>query len=180
MPTFTWFHVDLIIRTVRGEAPLQAASQKIRRRARNTLQAPPSGQTGSCNPSRCKICNGHATSPPVHARRVFLVGLVSARLRNHLNCGTVGTLMRGGDIGATPTFPVELGIDNCSSAPILAAAFGRTPPETPIVECPIAAPPPWPPPPRANEAAGAAKTMTNAIATFTRVFDMGKLHYLTY
>jgi hypothetical protein len=34
------------------------------------------------------------------------------------------------------------------------------------------------PPPRANEAAGVAETMNNAIATFTftEVFDMGKLH----
>ena len=81
--------------------------------------------------------------------------------------------MRGGGIGATlDAFPIPLGsTDILSNAPSV-AAFARTPPK-----CPVAAEPaPRPPPPRANEAAGMAKTMNNAIATFTEVFDMGKLH----
>src|SRR5260370_37234296 len=42
---------------------------------------------------------------------------------------------------------------------------------------PIAAEPACRPnPPRANEAAGEAKTKDNAIATFIEVFDMGELH----
>src|SRR5712671_3614869 len=87
----------------------------------------------------------------------------------HLNCGIAGTLMRGGGGAATPgALPTLLGFANMLAAPICApsAAFGRLPP--------IPAAPP--PPPRANEAAGVAKTMNNAIATFTEVFDMGKLH----
>ena len=80
--------------------------------------------------------------------------------------------MRGGGGAATPgALPTLLGFANMLAAPICApsAAFGRLPPIP-------AAPPPRPPPPRANEAAGVAKTMNNAIATFTEVFDMGKLH----
>jgi hypothetical protein len=35
---------------------------------------------------------------------------VESALRNHLNCGIVGTLMRGGGIGATlEAFPIPLG-----------------------------------------------------------------------
>jgi hypothetical protein len=77
--------------------------------------------------------------------------------------------MRGGGGAATVgALPTLLGLANILAAPICApsAAFGRLPP--------IPAAPP--PPPRANEAAGVAKTMNNAIATFTEVFDMGKLH----
>ena len=96
---------------------------------------------------------------------------VARPLRNHLNCGIVGALMRGGAIGATlEAFPIPLGSTNISSAPIV-AAFGRPPPKCPIAAEPPPRPPP--PPPRANEAAGVAKTMNNAIATFTEVFDMG-------
>src|SRR6202022_923570 len=64
-------------------------------------------------------------------------------LRNYLNCGIVGALMRGGAIGPPlEAFPIPLGSTNISSAPIV-AAFGRPPPK-----CPIAAePPPRPPPP---------------------------------
>jgi hypothetical protein len=80
--------------------------------------------------------------------------------------------MRGGGGAATlEALPTPLGSANIPAAPICApsAAFGRLPP--------IAAPPPpRPPPPLANEAAGVAKTRNNAIATFTEVFDMGKLH----
>ena len=75
--------------------------------------------------------------------------------------------MRGGGGAATVgALPTLLGLANILAAPICApsAAFGRLPP--------IAAPPP----PLTNEAAGVAKTMNNAIATFTEVFDMGKLH----
>jgi hypothetical protein len=91
--------------------------------------------------------------------------------RNHLNCGTVGTLMRDGAIGATlEAFPIPLGsTDIFSNAPRV-AAFGRAPPTPP--ECPI----PAEPPPRANDAVGKAKTMKKTKATFTEVFDMGKLH----
>ena len=79
--------------------------------------------------------------------------------------------MRGGGGAATVGgASLLLGLANILAAPICApsAAFGRLPP--------IAAPPP----PLANEAAGVAKTRDNAIATFTEVFDMGKLHYLTH
>jgi hypothetical protein len=75
--------------------------------------------------------------------------------------------MRGGGGAATVgALPTLLGLANILAAPICApsAAFGRLPPI------------PAAPPPRANEAAGVAKTMNNAIATFTEVFDMGKLH----
>jgi hypothetical protein len=78
--------------------------------------------------------------------------------------------MRGGGGAATVGCAnLLLGLANMVAEPICApsAAFGRLPP--------IPAPPA---PPRANEAAGVAKTMNNAIATFTftEVFDMGKLH----
>jgi hypothetical protein len=76
--------------------------------------------------------------------------------------------MRGG-VGAATVGSANLllGLANILAAPICApSAFGRLPPI------------PAAPPPRANEAAGVAKTMNNAIATFTftEVFDMGKLH----
>jgi hypothetical protein len=39
--------------------------------------------------------------------------LVASPPRNHLNCGTVGTVMRGGGIGATlEAFPIPLGLVN--------------------------------------------------------------------
>ena len=80
--------------------------------------------------------------------------------------------MRGGGGAATVgALPTLLGLANILAAPICApsAAFGRLPP--------IAAPPPpRPPPPLANEAAGMAKTMNNAIATFTEALDIEKLH----
>jgi hypothetical protein len=90
----------------------------------------------------------------------------------YLNCGITGALIRGGGSGATlDAFPIPLGsTDIFSNAPRV-AAFGRAAPPNPP-ECPI----PAAPPPFANEAAGVAKTMNNAIATFTEVFDMGKLH----
>jgi hypothetical protein len=76
--------------------------------------------------------------------------------------------MRGGGIGATlEAFPLPLGsTDIFSNAPRV-AAFGRAPPTA--AECPI----PAEPPPRANEAAGKAKTTKKRKATFTEVFDMG-------
>jgi hypothetical protein len=81
--------------------------------------------------------------------------------------------MRGGGGAATVGIAnLLLGLANIVADPICApsAAFGRLPP--------IPAAPPPSPPPRANEAAGVAKTMNNAIATFTftEAFDMGKLH----
>jgi hypothetical protein len=89
------------------------------------------------------------------------------------SCGIAGTPMRGGGGAATVGGAnLLLGLANIVAVPICApsAAFGRLPP--------IPAAPPPSPPPRANEAAGVAKTMNNAIATFTftEVFDMGKLH----
>jgi hypothetical protein len=75
--------------------------------------------------------------------------------------------MRGGGGAATVgSANLRLGLANIVAVPICApsAAFGRLPPI-----------PASPPPTRANEAAGVAKTMNNAIATFTftEVFDMG-------
>ena len=91
-------------------------------------------------------------------------------LRNHLNCGTVGTVMRGGGSGATPAFFIPLGLTGIFPNAPRVAGFGRAPPTPP--ECPI----PAEPPPRANDAAGKAKTMKKTKATFTKVFDMRKLH----
>ena len=119
---------------------------------------------------------GCIQTPAGSRRRVFLVGLVNLRVHDHLNCGIVGTLMRGGGGAATVGSAVLLlGLANILAVPICAprAAFGRLPP-IPVV------PPPRPPPPRANEAAGVAKTMNNAIVIYTEVFDIGKLHYLTH
>ena len=99
--------------------------------------------------------------------------------RNHLNCGTVGTVMRGGGIGAIlEAFPIPLGsVDILPNAPS-SAAFGRAAPTVPTAadpECPTAA---EPPPPRANEAAEVAKTRNNAMANFVVAFDMGSsVHY---
>ena len=97
---------------------------------------------------------------------------------DYLNCGTVGTLMRGGAIGATlEAFPIPLG-SVFSNAP-RAAAFGRPPPtapEFPIPVVPPECPIPTEPPPRANDAAGKARTMKETKAIFTGMFDMGKLH----
>jgi hypothetical protein len=44
---------------------------------------------------------GCIQTPAGSRRRVFLVGLVNLRVRDHLNCGIVGTLMRGGGGAAT-------------------------------------------------------------------------------
>jgi len=77
--------------------------------------------------------------------------------------------MRGGGIGATlEAFPIPL-VGIFSNVP-RRAAFGRAPSTPP--ECPI----PAEPPPRANDAVGKAKTMKKTKATFTEMFDMGKLH----
>jgi hypothetical protein len=76
--------------------------------------------------------------------------------------------MRGGGIGATlEAFPIPLGSTDILFNWLNAEAFGRPPPK-----CPIAAEPA----PRANEAAGVARTTNNAKPTFTEVFDMAKLH----
>ena len=79
--------------------------------------------------------------------------------------------MCGGGNGASGAFN-RLGLGSNCEAPI-AAALALI---CAVGVCAVGTEPP----PRANEAAGVAKTMTNAIATFTGVFDMGKLHYLTY
>jgi len=96
----------------------------------------------------------------------------------HLNWGIVGALIRGGGIGATlAAFPTPLGsTDILLNALLSAPAFGRPPPRFPVA----AAPPPNEPPLRANEAAGMAKTMNNAIVTFTEVFDIGNLRSLDF
>ena len=82
--------------------------------------------------------------------------------------------MRGGGGAATlAALPIPLESTGALlNALLRAPAFGRPPPRFPVA----AEPPPRAPPPRANEAAGMAKTMNNAIATFTEVLDMGKLH----
>jgi hypothetical protein len=76
--------------------------------------------------------------------------------------------MRGGGIGASlEAFPMPLGsVDILFNWPN-AEAFGRPPPK-----CPAAAEPA----PRANKAAGVARTTNNAKPTFSDVFDMAKLH----
>ena len=95
---------------------------------------------------------------------------------HHLNCGIAGTVMRGGGGAATlAALPTPLGsTDIFSNAPRV-AAFGRAPPTSPAPATPPECPIPAAPTPRAIEAAGVAKTMNNAIATFTftEVFDMG-------
>ena len=78
--------------------------------------------------------------------------------------------MRGGGIGATrEAFPMPLGSTDILSNALIAAAFGRLAPN-----CPGAAAPA----PRANEAAGVVSSRNSANATFTGVFDMGKLHWI--
>src|SRR5258708_40313051 len=98
---------------------------------------------------------------------------------HHLNFGITGTLMRGGGGAATlAAFPTPLG-SVLLNAPLSAPAFGRPPPRFPVaVAPPPGAPPPTAPPLRANEAAGMAKTMNNAIATFTEVFDIGEAPFI--
>ena len=70
-----------------------------------------------------------------------------------------------------PAFAGPRGIPLIGTFPVPAepAARGNNPPIAPKPACP----PPCPP--RANEAAGGVKTMSNAIATFTEVLDMGAL-----
>ena len=72
----------------------------------------------------------------------FLFGLVKSLSRprnhlscgtvgtlNHLNCGTVGTVMRGGAIGAAPeAFALPLGSTDMLSNALILAAFDRAPP----------------------------------------------------
>src|SRR5258707_6889316 len=98
----------------------------------------------------------------------------NGRSVTHLNCGIVGALMRGGGGAATlAALPTPLG-SVLLNALLSAPAFGRPPPRFPVA----VAPPPGAPPPRANEAAGVAKTRNNAIANFVVMFDMGKLRSL--
>jgi hypothetical protein len=123
------------------------------------------GETGQLSSATRRLPSRHDDCQLLAPCRAF---------RNHLNCGIVGTLMRGGAIWDEFLPIIWLGF-NEGSVWTNAAPFGR-----PAPKCPIAAeapprPPPPPPPPRANEAAGMAKT-NNAIATFTDVFDMGELH----
>jgi hypothetical protein len=101
-------------------------------------------------------------------------------IADHLNCGIVGTLMRGGGNGATlEAFPTPLG---STTALFIPPAFAG-PRGIPLIGTfPIAAEPagranPAEPPCRANEVAGQAKTTKNAKAIFTEVFDMRKVHY---
>ena len=120
--------------------------------------------------SRCQAAlsgSHHAPSGDGQAACAVVVHRGGFRAgRNHLNCGIVGTFMRGGGIGATfLAFPIPLGSTNILFNAPNAAAFGRPPPK-----CPVAAEPA----PCANEAAGEAKTTKNAKATFTEVLDMGE------
>src|SRR5882757_11456446 len=104
---------------------------------------------------------------------------------HQLNCGIVGAAMFGCGSGAIlealptplgstatlfspPAFAGPRAIPLIGTFPIAPEPAGRAKP-------PIAAIPSCPPPcpPRANEAAGGAQTMKNAIATFTDVLDMG-------
>jgi hypothetical protein len=86
-----------------------------------------------------------------------------------LNCGVIATLMREGGIKATlEPFPIPLGSTNARSAALIAAALFRPPPNRPVASSRPAA--------RANKAEGKAKTTKNKKATFTEVFDIGKLH----
>jgi hypothetical protein len=96
-------------------------------------------------------------------------------LRSHLNCGIVGAVMCGCGSGAIlEALPTPLG----STATLFNPPAFAGPRAIPLIGTfPIAAEPACRPnPPRANEAAGEARTKNNAIATFTEVFDMGKLH----
>ena len=80
--------------------------------------------------------------------------------------------MFGGGGGATlEAFPIPLGSTEILSSVPSSAALGRPPPVPAAAEpeCPAAAEPP----PRANEAAGVAKTRNKAIANFVVVFDIG-------
>jgi len=71
--------------------------------------------------------------------------------------------MCGGGSGATFwAFAIPLGSTTWLCAVPITPKFGRTPPK-----CPAAA----------NEAVVEAKTTKNTEATFTAVFDMGKLHW---
>ena len=91
----------------------------------------------------------------------------------HLNCGTAGTVMFGcGSGGILEAFPIPLGSVTLPCAAPIKAAFGRTPPAPTAAE-PICLAATEPPPPRANEAAGAAKIRIDAIASFIVVFDIG-------
>src|SRR2546429_491374 len=89
----------------------------------------------------------------------------------HLNCGIVGTLMRGGGGAATlAALPTPLGsTDILLKALLSAPAFGRPLPGFPVG----AGPPAGAPPPRENEGAGVAKARNNAIANFFVVCDRG-------
>src|ERR1700709_2768948 len=94
-------------------------------------------------------------APPFTASRpTAAIELVqtATSFRNHLNCGTVGTVMRGGGIGATlEAFPIPLGSVGIFCIAPRVAGFGRAAPTVRTAadpECPIAA---EPPPPRANE-----------------------------
>ena len=117
--------------------------------------------------SRCQAAlsgSHHAPSGDGQAAWAVVVHRGGFRAgRNHLNCGIVGTFMRGGGIGATfLAFPIPLGSTNILFNAPNAAAFGRPPPK-----CPVAAEPA----PCANEAAGEAKTTKNAKATFTELLN---------
>jgi hypothetical protein len=84
-----------------------------------------------------------------------------SHFRNHLNCGTVGTLICGGGSGATfLAFASPLGSVTWLCTVPITPTFGRK----------------AEPPPRANEAVVEAKTTRSTEAIFTAVFDMGKLH----
>ena len=126
-----------------------------------------SGQTvrafrSSARQAHANRCPADPAAPRMADRR-FLRRRPTSDIRNHLNCGTVGALMCGGGNGATLlAFPIPLGsVTVLNEVPIAAAraALGRPNP-----------------PPCANEAVVEAKTMKITDASFTAVFDIGKLH----
>jgi hypothetical protein len=87
---------------------------------------------------------------------------------HHWNRGIVGTLVRGGGIGAIlKALPVPLGSTGIRANARIAAAFGRG-----TSPCPVASS--WPVA-SANEGLGKAKITTTKKATFTEVFHMREL-----
>src|SRR5437868_4090158 len=104
-------------------------------------------------------------------RRAVLSWEVAGPLRNHLNCGIVGRLMRGGGSGILwKSFRPRSGRPpHCSFHQHLLGPAGSTDWHIPVAAEPACrANPAEPPCARANDAAGEAKTIRNAKATLPR------------